>query len=211
MPKVDLSVIIPSRKLLFFKMFSIISFCCFVCFLEPVFSLWSLHTKFMSYRITYWTTAIFFSVFSVPISIIRKFVTMLAVCFSKVYGRWSITSEDIDSLSNKFKVIWITAGRIITFMINLCKSSIINSSWNRFFKVCIEKSMHPFSSTSKMSHWIFLIIKRTKPVPASCFRINEHLGDHAVPFFVSEPDLKFINFLHDFLYHNMRGLSIWEK
>jgi len=187
------------------EMFFIVSLSCFACFLEPVLSVWSLNPKFMPNGVAGWATPP--SILSVVI--LWKFVAIFTMCFPKINGGWPISSKYVVSLASKFKMVWVTARRIITFMIELAESCFLNSSWNGMYKKSVKYSMYSLRSFSVPYKAISTKIKGTVPQPAFSLWINRYFRKNSISLLFSEVNYKVFN--HASLYHTMRGLSIWQK
>lgn len=157
----DLSIVIPALA-----MFSNVASGSLALFLQPIFSLRTLHSFFVSQVVTSRTIASISSLFSF------KLMPMNTQSLSCGSATDIITSKIIYSLCNEFKMFWVTANNIFTKVVNL-SISIVSSSrqtpWYRSIGESIHKSMNFLLFSSIKALRIPTRIKCSLPFPATNF------------------------------------------
>lgn len=159
--------------------FPIISFSRLISFFKPILSFWSLHSIFVSNRITGFakSSCSFLFMFN---AVFWQFVSVFAVSFSRVCGRYSNSPYNINYLSNQLKMFWITATSITT--------EVVHGHFPLFsrylvFEKRIYNPMYSFCSSSIPEKSISRLVERASPIPTVRFVIYGNFIKNSFVFF----------------------------
>jgi hypothetical protein len=113
--------------------------------------------------------------------LIKRIMSMNALCFFGIKGANTLTSKDIFSVRHEFEVFWINTRAIVTQVVNFFRHLVYPFFYESVFPL-IEQSMSFIAMTSPVYSPVSIAKIATRPIPAFCNWVNLDVFENSISF-----------------------------